>query len=408
MQALQRVSVLRERRNTPKSKLNAKELHDYRSLVGQLAWPARESMPQITYSVSDLQQKVSEATVGDLVHANNVLNLAKRHVNQGQKLVFKDLGGDSRLEMQHSNRQPSKKGFLPAKQLPRGIGMAAVHDASFMGQPREGSQSAYCLMLCSTKLYEGKALTHLLDWGSSKIHRKMRSTLASEAASAARAFDRGAYARVMLYEIEYGIRHTWERLSEDNTDVKQQWSHMCQQIPFALGTDCKSLYDVCTKNGSMPDERRVALDLLDVRESIEEMGDQIRWIPTDHMLVDCMTKTMPPDAMIEYLKRMEYAFKYDDVIKQTKREVAKHRKAAREAKIPKDVPNNPETYEDYEKQCINVVQHYELYYPMFKFLYNQSNTLPLDTYSGDYGVLKQQHGYREAYILLVKQLCTTP
>ena len=48
----------------------------------------------------------------------------------------------------------------------------------------------------------------------------------------------------------------------------------------------------------MPDERGVALDLLDVRESIEQMGDQIRWIPTDDMLVDCMTKNMPPDAML--------------------------------------------------------------------------------------------------------------
>ena len=79
---------------------------------------------------------------------------------------------------------------------------------------------------------------------------------------------------------------------------------MCKHVPFALGTDCKSLYDVCTKNGSMPDERRVALDLLDIRESIEEFGDKIRRIPTDHMLADCMTKNMPPDAMLGYLKTM--------------------------------------------------------------------------------------------------------
>ena len=122
----------------------------------------------------------------------------------------------------------------------------------------------------------------------------------------------------MLYEIEFGWRHKWERLNVDDCHLRQSWAEMCKKIPFALGTDCKSLYDVCTKQGSMPEERRVALDLLDVRESIEEMGDQIRWIPTDHMLVDCLTKTMPADAMMEYLKKMEYAFKYDDVIKNTK------------------------------------------------------------------------------------------
>ena len=88
---------------------------------------------------------------------------------------------------------------------------------------------------------------------------------------------------------------------------------MCKQIPFSMGTDCKPLYDVCTKNGSMPEEKRVALDLLDLRESVEELGDQIRWIPTDHMLVDCMTKNMPPEEMPGYLKTMEYAFKYPKI-----------------------------------------------------------------------------------------------
>ena len=41
----------------------------------------------------------------------------------------------------------------------------------------------------------------------------MRSTLACEARSAAKAFDRGAYARVMLHEIEHGWKQPWQRLS---------------------------------------------------------------------------------------------------------------------------------------------------------------------------------------------------
>ena len=70
---------------------------------------------------------------------------------------------------------------------------------------------------------------------------------------------------------------------------------------------------------------------MDIKESIEEMGGQMRWVPTAHMLVDCMTKSMPPDLMLTYLKTMQYSFKYDDVIKNTKREVAKRRKELREA-----------------------------------------------------------------------------
>ena len=340
VKAIPKVSVSMERRRKSQELLTPKEVHDYRSLVGQLAWPARESMPQLNFLVSDLQQRVSGAKVHDLVHANNVLQLALRHVNENQKLRFLDLGDEVKVELHQSykNKTPKKARQTLLCRLSDKLGVGAVHDASFMQQVNDGSQQAYCILLASIALYEGRTRTHLLDWNSGKIHRKVRATLAAEAASAAKAFDRGAFARVMLHEIEYGWTHMWERMSPDDCRLHQSWEAMCKAIPFALATDCKSLYDVCTKNGSMPEERRVALDLLDVRESIEEMGDKIRWIPTDHMLVDCLTKAMPPDAMLEYLKTMEYAFKYDDELKNTKRSQAKVRKEKRDAKLAAQMP----------------------------------------------------------------------
>ena len=56
--------------------------------------------------------------------------------------------------------------------------------------------------------------------------------------------------------------------------------------------------------GSMPEERRTALDLLDVRESMEAWGDVVRWIPTDTMLVDPMTKRMQPDILRQALQEL--------------------------------------------------------------------------------------------------------
>ena len=103
------------------------------------------------------------------------------------------------------------------------LGMAAVHDAGFMGQPGGSSQQAYAILLSTEELYEGTAQCHLLDWGSSRIHRKVRSTLAAEASSCSRAYDRAAYARVMYYEIECG--------------QTKDWHEACKAIPFALGTD---------------------------------------------------------------------------------------------------------------------------------------------------------------------------
>ena len=50
------------------------------------------------------------------------------------------------------------------------------------------------------------------------------------------------------------------------------------------------------------------------------------------MLVDCMTKFMPPALMLEYLHTGKYAFKYDEELKDTKRVKAKERKTVRDAK----------------------------------------------------------------------------
>ena len=257
----------------------------------------------------------------DLAHANNVLGLAKRWGERNhQKLIFRPFAGDVSLNCVATERDPKKrqKRDLDRK---KALGLGAIHDASFMQQLDNGSQYGYLIMLAPTDLYEESTVTHLLDWNSAKIHRKVRSTLAAEASGASRAYDRAMYARAMIHEIECG-----------KTD---HWTKMCARVPFCLGTDCKSLYDLCVKVGSMPDERRVALDLLDVREGIEEMKDQIRWVPTDHMLADAFTKSMPPDLLLRYLHDGKYSFKYDDELKNTKRAEQKARSEARKATITK-------------------------------------------------------------------------
>lgn len=72
MSTLQPVHVPAQRRRQATSSLEGKEITQYRSLVQQVAWPARTGLPSIAYDVSDLQQRISEATVADLAHANFV------------------------------------------------------------------------------------------------------------------------------------------------------------------------------------------------------------------------------------------------------------------------------------------------------------------------------------------------
>ena len=144
---------------------------------------------------------------------------------------------------------------------------------------------------------------------------------------------------------------------------------MCTQIPFCLGTDCKSLYDNCIKPSSTTKEKRVALDLLDVREGIERMGDHIRWVPTDHMLVDSLTKSMNLALLMKYLTDYTYSFKYDNVISETKRFAAKQRREARDKHLierkarnsntPTGIADsNADSEDDTGKTLVNVVRRY--------------------------------------------------
>lgn len=71
--AIERVIIPKERRARSGDTLFEKAQHDYRSRVGQLAWPVRETMPRLFHSVPDLQQTVESRTDGDLIHANHIL-----------------------------------------------------------------------------------------------------------------------------------------------------------------------------------------------------------------------------------------------------------------------------------------------------------------------------------------------
>ncbi len=57
------IPVDKRRRDHPEAALTALEVKQLRSLIGKLAWPARETMPQRAFDVSEAQQKMAEPVV---------------------------------------------------------------------------------------------------------------------------------------------------------------------------------------------------------------------------------------------------------------------------------------------------------------------------------------------------------
>ncbi len=235
----------------------------------QMSWPARTTLPGLAYDVSDLQQRTPDLQVGMLTKANSILRTAKGMVERDVKVHFP--AGDGDL----SN-----------------LGVLCVHDASFDRQPRSGSQMGFVIMVTDKK-FSGKPI-HIVEWNSSKIHRVVKSTLAAEAASASFAHDRACYVRTAIAEMIHG----W------NPD----WMQLLNEIPGRNVTDCKSFVDLCRKEGSIPTERRIALDVADLRERLES-GDELVWTDTRLMLADPLTKHLPDQSLFEFtLKTASYIY----------------------------------------------------------------------------------------------------
>ena len=75
---VQPIPIDKKRKAQPEAPLTAHETKQLRSLIGKLAWPARETMPQIAFDVSEAQQKMAEPVVARLLEINALLRKAKK------------------------------------------------------------------------------------------------------------------------------------------------------------------------------------------------------------------------------------------------------------------------------------------------------------------------------------------
>lgn len=108
---------------------------------------------------------------------------------------------------------------------------------------------------------------------STRSKRVVRSALAAEAAALATGQDMSILLRALIARV-LGIG-----------DPKNSWRDKLRAIPPQLTwKDCRSSHDMLHMDGAMPTERRVALDIYDVRQYLDE--DDLGWVLTIAMLAD--------------------------------------------------------------------------------------------------------------------------
>ena len=256
IEKLRPMHFTKERLMNKDAPLNTKEISCLRAINGSLNWLATQSRPDLSTQVSFSQQSFPQPTVADALSANHAIRRARQH--KDQELRFCSIPPNNLAVLCHS-------------------------DAAF-GNAKAGATQAGFILGFSDKAINDGVLSSWspMFWRSARLPRVVSSTLSAEAQSMAVASSMCEWVSLLLSEALDGHRF-----------APSCWNHTSPR-PVILATDCKSLYDHLSSQSSPGlDDRRTSIDIIIIRDSINRLQASLRWLPTDRMLADALTKESP-------------------------------------------------------------------------------------------------------------------
>ena len=140
---------------------------------------------------------------------------------------------------------------------------------------------------------------NLISWGSSRLKRVCRSSLAAETQAMAEAEQ----------ELMF-IRAQWREMLGDDINL-QSPEDVIKRVRGILVTDAKALFDAAS-NGEIQTsafsmkEKYTALELLGLVQNMEKQGTELRWVNSDAQLADGMTKISSQDSIRKFLEEDQY------------------------------------------------------------------------------------------------------
>ena len=268
------ISIPKSRRLQPTAEVSEEERTALRSLVGALQFAAVHTRPDLSAKVGELQSAVSKATVADLCTANRVLMEAKQN--------------------------PMSLMVLPI--APGDVTFCAFSDASFLSNKQNSAHQGTLIFATTPELLANKrAVVAPVAWTRKKIPRVVRSTLGAEAAALCNSIDRLLWIRVL-----------WSWMKNPECDWRQPEKLLLNESTSAVVTDCRSLYDLLTRT-AIPQcsEHRTTIECLLIRERLRE-NCVARWVASQAMLSDCLTKSMDAEVLRECLRSGKYCLRDED------------------------------------------------------------------------------------------------
>ena len=139
---------------------------------------------------------------------------------------------------------------------------------------------------------------------TSNLPRAVSSTLSGEAQALATASGSVEWLNLLLSE------------ALDGSVIPSMCRSLLAKRPAILATDCKSLYDhlISPSSPTAVDDRRTSIDIVIIRVSIKLLSAQIRWLPTNRMIADGLTKDKmePSDLLRSCVRAASYQISPED------------------------------------------------------------------------------------------------
>ena len=189
-------------------------------------------------------------------------------------------------------------------------------DASFCSRADGTSQGGYFVLLAPKGILEtGEDVYHILDWRSFKLPRVARSSLAAESQAAGCAAD----------ATEFACRY-FEHLLKPHLKLADLLQVKSTLQPTMV-TDAKSVYDSYHKESMSAVDKRSGLEIRVVKEQLQSLGGQLRWVSSERQLADGLTKMSTRQSLADRLRHAKVKFLYDPAYTAAKKKSLSERQA---------------------------------------------------------------------------------
>ena len=307
LEKIHAIDLPRGRRSQKGSLLLGPEIESLRSMLYRISWVAHQTRPEAAGMVSILSSRLQNATVEDAILLNKMVGHLRSTAKQGIRLHPYD---------------PEKTTFI-------GVSDAGGVDGSTRGTGEDGMiedpvQGSW-LVLGSDRIptHDEQLKVSVLSWRSTKLRRRVTSTLASETLAFSQCMGEIEWMQVLYRDMVFGDVNPelWRNIVQPFACLLRNGSEMAGRQDQCGVTDAKSLYDALVKqHPASRQDRRTALELAAIIDSMHRAGSLVRWTTHQRMIADTLTKadiTKGNGALLHLLKTG--VLKIDDEQKELRR-----------------------------------------------------------------------------------------